>query len=59
LVAAEKRQLFNNIKAAMDGEPAKIIQRQLVHFHRADPAYGAGVAKALDIDFKPEMVAAE
>ena len=26
---------------------------------KADPAYGAGVAKALGIDFKPEMIAAE
>jgi catalase len=55
----QKQQLFNNIKEAMNGVPAKIIQRQLVHFYRADPAYGAGVAKALGIDHKPDMVAAE
>ena len=59
MTADQKQPLFNNIKEAMDGVPVKIIQRQLVHFYRADPAYGAGVAKALGIDFKPEMVAAE
>jgi len=51
--------LFNNIKEAMGGVPSEIICRQLVHFHRADPAYGAGVAETLGIDFTPEIVAAE
>ena len=31
----------------MQGVPAFIIDRQLTHFDRADPAYGAGVRKAL------------
>ena len=31
----------------MEGVPAFIIDRQLVHFDRADPAYGAGVRTAL------------
>ncbi len=42
-------RLFSNIAAAMAGVPEDIVRRQLVHFHRADPAYGAGVAKALGI----------
>lgn len=48
----QKNQLFNNLAAAMDGVPADIVQRQLGHFHRADPAYAAGVAAALDVDWK-------
>lgn len=31
----------------MGGVPDFIVQRQLAHFSKADPAYGAGVAKAL------------
>ena len=45
----QRQQLFHNIKAAMDGVPLEIIRRQLVHFHRADPAYGRGVAEALGL----------
>jgi catalase len=35
----------------MNGVPEEIVRRQLGHFHKADPAYAAGVAKALDIEF--------
>ena len=45
----QQQQLFNNIAAAMSGVPEHIVQRQLVHFHKADPAYAAGVAKALGV----------
>jgi catalase len=55
----QKDQLFHNIEAAMDGVPLDIIKRQVVHFYRADPDYGAGVAKALGINFTPQMIAAE
>lgn len=48
----QKNQLFNNLAAAMDGVPADIVQRQLGHFHKADPAYAAGVAAALGVDWK-------
>ena len=43
----QQQQLFSNIAEAMQGVPAEIIDRQLVHFTKADPAYGAGVTKAL------------
>ena len=43
----QKERLFENIAAAMDGVPEEIQLRQLVHFHRADPAYGVGVAAKL------------
>jgi catalase len=48
---SQKQQLFNNIAAAMDGVPREIVDRQLGHFHKADPAYAAGVAKALQIEW--------
>jgi catalase len=41
--------LFKNVAASMAGVPAEIVQRQLVHFHKADPAYAAGVANALGV----------
>ncbi len=43
----QKQQLFGNIAEAMQGVPREIIDRQLAHFDRADPAYGAGVRDAL------------
>jgi len=43
----QKQQLFNNIAGAMAGVPQEIIDRQLAHFDKADPAYGAGVRAAL------------
>lgn len=46
---SQKQQLFSNIAAAMEGVPIEIIKRQLAHFHRADPAYAAGVAKAVGL----------
>ena len=45
----QQQRLFKNVAAAMAGVPEEIVQRQLVHFHKADPAYAAGVAKALGI----------
>jgi catalase len=57
--ADQKQQLFHNYKAGMEGVPVEIVKRQIVHCHRADPEYGAGVAKALGIDFKPQTIAAE
>lgn len=47
LPAAEKQNLFDNIGGAMSSVPAEIQARQLAHFDRADPAYGAGVRAAL------------
>ena len=45
----QQQRLFKNIAAAMSGVPEEIVQRQLVHFHKADPAYAAGVAQALGV----------
>ncbi|HOC00345.1 MAG TPA: catalase [Verrucomicrobiota bacterium] len=45
----QQERLFRNTAAAMDGVPEAIVQRQLVHFHKADPQYAAGVAKAVGV----------
>ena len=50
LPADEKERLFQNIAEAMAGVPETIVQRQLAHFLKADPAYGQGVAKALGVE---------
>jgi len=43
----QRQRLFNNIAAAMQGVPGEIVERQLTHFGRVDPAYAAGVRAAL------------
>lgn len=48
--ADQKNQLHHNIAEAMDGVPERIKVRQLVHFYKADPEYGRGVAKLLGLD---------
>ncbi len=45
--AGQRERLFDNVAAAMQGVPAEIVARQVEHFRRADPAYGAGVEAAL------------
>ena len=46
---AQKALLIGNIAGAMSGVTADVVQRQLQYFYKADPAYGEGVAKALDV----------
>jgi catalase len=45
----QKQQLFGNIAASIASVPDDIKRTQIQHFTKADPAYGAGVAKALDM----------
>ncbi len=45
----QQQSLFKNVAASMAGVPGEIVQRQLVHFHRADPRYAEGVARALGV----------
>lgn len=47
MTPAQQARLCLNIAEAMQGVPSAIVARQLVHFERADPAYGAGVRAAL------------
>ncbi|MBB2205335.1 catalase [Gluconacetobacter takamatsuzukensis] len=45
---AQKQRFFGNIAASMQGVPSGIIERQLAHFARADPAWAEGVRRALE-----------
>ena len=51
------RLFDDNIAAAMQGVPETIIRKQLEHFYKADPAYGAGVATALGLSDTVQQVA--
>ena len=57
MTAEQQQRLCANIAAAMQGVPDFIVQKQLAHFAKADPAYCVGVAKALGVEIK--TVAAE
>src|SRR5215469_3029341 len=61
MLPEQKDQLFDNIKAAMDGVPIEIVKRQIVHFYKADPEYGIGVATrmGLAVSDLPSAFAAE
>ncbi len=54
----EKDRLFSNIAAAMQGVPDGIVQRQLGHFYKVDPAYAEGVASKLGVTVSDEAKAA-
>jgi catalase len=56
-----QKRLFSNTAEAMQGVPAEIVQRQLGHFHKADPRYAQGVAAALGVAYNadPVPIAAE
>ena len=43
----QKDRLHKAIAGAMCGVPKEIVDRQLAHFKKADPAYAAGIKKAL------------
>lgn len=49
MTADKKALLISNIVRAMKPVPKDIQLRQLVHFYKADPAYGVGVGKGLGI----------
>lgn len=49
---SQKEQLFCNIAEAMQGVPERIVARQLVHFYKADPDYGRGVAGKVGLDME-------
>ena len=52
LKADEQKRLGENIAGAMQGVPQAIIDRQLAHFDKADPGYGASVRAALSARVK-------
>ena len=58
LMNAEQRvRLMDNIAGAMQGVPEEIVVRQVEHFHRANPAYGDGVARRMGLDVGAEQAA--
>lgn len=46
---SQKALLVSNIAGAMAGVTSDVVQRQLQHFFKADPAYGDAIAKALGV----------
>ncbi len=46
---AAKARLISNIVAAMQDVPHEIQERQIAHFMKADPVYGAVIAKKLGL----------
>jgi catalase len=54
----QKRRLFDNIAAAMQGVPDEIKRRQIALFAKCDPAYGAGVVRAVKLVEPPVQLAA-
>jgi catalase len=57
----ERSRLMDNFADAMQGVPAEIVKRQVVHLYRCDPDYGIGVATrmGLGMDELPKPQAAE
>ena len=58
MTGEEKKRLIGNICASLSQAPRNIQERQLCHFFRADPAWGAGVARMLGINVG-ELVGAD
>uniref|UniRef100_A0A1I7XZE6 Catalase domain-containing protein n=1 Tax=Steinernema glaseri TaxID=37863 RepID=A0A1I7XZE6_9BILA len=46
----EKALLIANIAGTMASVSRDVVERQLQHFFKADPAYGGGIAKALGLN---------
>ena len=59
MTPAKQQLLFENTARAMGDAKLHIKQRHVGNCTRADPAYGAGVAKALGVDFRPRTIAAK
>ena len=45
----QKSLLVSNIAGAMAGVSSDVVDRQLQHFYKADPAYGEAIAKLLNV----------
>src|SRR5258708_9370637 len=48
----ERARLIGNIAASLKNAPGQIQERQIRHFTKADPGYGAGVAQELGREIK-------
>ena len=57
MTPTQRQLLFDNTARSISGAPLEIRMRHIRHCSLADPAYGAGVAKALHIDpVEPESI---
>jgi catalase len=52
MTPAQQQVLFENTARAMGDARLHIKERHVANCFRADPAYGAGVARALGLDLK-------
>src|ERR1700756_1703497 len=59
MTPAQRQTLFDNTARQVGGAAKHIQERHIANCTKADPAYGAGIAKALGIGFKAQTVAAE
>lgn len=48
--ADAKQRLISNIVGSLGQTPKRIQELQVSHFYKADPAYGTGIAKGLNLD---------
>ncbi len=59
MTPAQQQILFDNTARQVGAAARRIQERHVVNCAKADPAYGAGVAKALGIEFRSYIIAAE
>jgi catalase len=59
MTAVQQQTLFDNTARQVGAAARPIQERHAGNCAKADPAYGAGVVKALGIDLKSSMIAAE
>jgi catalase len=59
MTPALEQMLFDNTARQVGAAARHIQERHVANCAEADPAYGAGIAKALGIDLKSKMIAAE
>ena len=57
MTGEEQGRLMDNIARAMKGVSKEILRRQVAHFYRADPAYGAGVSRRVGVEVVIERAA--
>jgi catalase len=57
MTSAQRQVLFENTARAMGDAAPNIKQRHVENCLRADPAYGAGVAKALGLEHRALVTA--
>jgi catalase len=59
MTAQQQQLLFDNTARALGDARIEVMQRHIANCAKADPAYGAGVTKALGIDLRLHSIAAE